>query len=132
ELTIIGNFSLSQCHVESVCGYLSTPNAVTDIYLNADGCKSENEILDLCVSGEEEIYDCNNSFYFYPNPAADIIYFENFHSNCVLKFYDQSGQLLRTETLPHSELDISPFDPGLYYFEILSAKEIIRRKLIIK
>ena len=67
NLKIVNNPSLSYCHVQSVCDYILTPNAVTNIHDNSSGCNSEQEIEDACTVG---IPESNSDLLLstYPNP----------------------------------------------------------------
>jgi len=48
DLRIINNTSLTNCEVQSICDYLTSPNGVVEIYRNAQGCDSPPEIANAC------------------------------------------------------------------------------------
>ena len=48
NLSILGNNSLSNCDVISICDYLSSPGGSVNIYDNAPGCDSPPEIASAC------------------------------------------------------------------------------------
>ncbi len=48
NLYIHDNISLANCEVESMCNYLASPNGTVDIYNNAPGCNSIQEVEDAC------------------------------------------------------------------------------------
>jgi uncharacterized repeat protein (TIGR01451 family) len=48
DLKIYGSPNLSFCHLPFVCDYLVNGNGTVEIYNNAPGCDSANEILDQC------------------------------------------------------------------------------------
>ncbi|MBC8489933.1 MAG: T9SS type A sorting domain-containing protein [Bacteroidetes bacterium] len=48
ELSIFENASLSKCDVQKVCEYIASPGATVQIYNNAAGCNSLEEIEDAC------------------------------------------------------------------------------------
>ena len=50
DLSIYYNLSLSECDVQSICDYLASPNGTIEIYSNASGCNSEEEIEIACLS----------------------------------------------------------------------------------
>ena len=50
DLSIYYNLSLSECDVQSICDFLASPNGTIDIYSNAPGCNSEEEIEVACLS----------------------------------------------------------------------------------
>ncbi len=48
SLYIYDNTSLSTCEVKSICDYLLSPNGVIEIYNNATGCNTQEEVEDAC------------------------------------------------------------------------------------
>ncbi len=48
DLFIIDNPLLSQCDISNICQYLLAPAGTVEIYNNAVGCNSQQEILDAC------------------------------------------------------------------------------------
>lgn len=48
SLTIYGNSSLTNCNVETICNYLSSPNGVVKIRNNDIGCNSPPEVAEGC------------------------------------------------------------------------------------
>ncbi len=48
SMYIYGNGLLSDCEVESICDYLTSPNGKVNIYNNAEGCNSPPEIAYAC------------------------------------------------------------------------------------
>ncbi len=48
DLTITNNSSLSTCEVQSICHYLAAPNGFIQIYGNAFGCNSQEEVEEAC------------------------------------------------------------------------------------
>jgi hypothetical protein len=48
DLSIYNNIALSNCHVQCICDYLSSPNGTVTIYNNATGCNNPAEIADSC------------------------------------------------------------------------------------
>lgn len=50
ELTIADNIALSECHVQSICSYLSLPVYVADIHDNDSTCNSEDEVIEACLA----------------------------------------------------------------------------------
>jgi hypothetical protein len=47
-LYIAGNHVLSNCNVESICGYLASPGGSINIYNNAPGCNNPAEVANSC------------------------------------------------------------------------------------
>jgi hypothetical protein len=50
NLRIVCNKLLSSCEVQSICDYLSSPNGTVEIYNNAPGCNSPEEVEEACES----------------------------------------------------------------------------------
>ncbi len=50
SISIAGNNSLSTCEVKSICDYLVSPNGSINIYDNAPGCNSPEEVEQECMS----------------------------------------------------------------------------------
>jgi len=50
NLFICGNYSLSDCDVESICNYLAAPNGTVTIENNGIGCNSHMEVVMACES----------------------------------------------------------------------------------
>jgi hypothetical protein len=48
SLSIFWNLALSTCEVQSVCDYLANPNGTIEIYANAPGCRSQEEVEAAC------------------------------------------------------------------------------------
>ena len=55
-LNIAENYNLSQCSVQSICGYLDLPDATSYIDLNDDGCNSEEEVIANCPTPPDCTY----------------------------------------------------------------------------
>ncbi len=47
-LRIDSNPLLSECEVQSICDYLAIPGNTTEIYDNAPGCNSQQEVEAAC------------------------------------------------------------------------------------
>jgi len=77
-LTIRNNGNLSNCNVQSICDYLTSPNGTVYIYNNAEGCNSPPEIAASCGN----IMPClpNGDYYF--TTQAQIDNFQTDYPNC--------------------------------------------------
>lgn len=133
NLFIVSNSSLSNCAVQSICDYLSTPNGSTVINNNLENCNSLEEIESLCIP--LSIAEQNNfeSITIYPNPANDILYI--FSTNGVkieeVQMYNQIGQEVLRES-SNSSIDVSSLTPGLYIIEIKLDGEKRKSKIVIE
>jgi len=72
NLCIIENSLLSTCHVHSICEYLSSPTGLMEIYNNAPGCNSPDEVQDSCdVIPYVENRTIHHGLNISPNPMND-------------------------------------------------------------
>ena len=69
-LVIKDNPILSSCAVQSVCDYLTSPNANIFIEGNAPGCNSPEEVDSACVYLSNEEVNREPDISIYPNPAS--------------------------------------------------------------
>ena len=128
-LDIEQNNFLTECKVNSVCEYLSNPDAVVFIGGNAPGCDSEAEVEAACavgiqsaVGGQQSAVTC------YPNPTTGNVSFQWTMDNgqwTMLKIYNAQGQLVATlldEALPAGEHTITwnavNLPAGIYYYRL--------------
>jgi hypothetical protein len=74
-LVISNNPMLSACSVEGVCNHFVLPNGNRAFGGNADGCRSEQEVWENCISSSKQIglYTFLN---VYPNPVQSILIIE--------------------------------------------------------
>ncbi len=127
------NTSLTTCEVQSICNYLSTPNATVDIHDNAPGCNSQEEVEEACESVDiyENVQDIRISIF--PNPATDILHISSNNGSIIetVIIYNQLGQkvLHRNEIIEN--IDISALGQGIYIIELTSNELKIREKLVI-
>jgi hypothetical protein len=71
------------------------------------------------------INDINqNALVVYPNPAENIINFNNLNQIVEYRIYNASGQVLITSKMAQSEtsIDVSALMPGLYFIQLCSEK----------
>jgi hypothetical protein len=78
NLTIVGNPSLTDCHIESICEYLIAPNGRVRIHDNATGCNNPPEIADSC--GISLTCLPYGDYYFHTQQEIDS--FQSDYSNC--------------------------------------------------
>ena len=95
DLEIKYNFSLSDCDAQSICEYLSSsPNGDVTIVGNAEGCDSQEEVQEHCLTKIEE-YVSKEDLNIYPNPlesTAMIQYNLQTNSQVSLRILDLTGQ----------------------------------------
>ncbi|HAQ38960.1 MAG TPA: T9SS type A sorting domain-containing protein, partial [Saprospiraceae bacterium] len=84
----------------------------------------------------------NPSISIWPNPASDLLYFENINMNVqgkdiMIRLYDATGQLLAThKILPNAQainnIDIHYLKSGLYIIEISNSNGLVEIKKLVK
>lgn len=78
DLYIKENYSLSTCHVQSICNYLANPYGSVNIYNNAVGCNNPPEVANNCLINLPCLPYGN--YYFYCQ--SDIDNFQINYPNC--------------------------------------------------
>ncbi len=131
DLGISHNPLLSSCDVESVCGYLSSPNGYVSIDDNALGCNSQAEVEAACVVSVPEFSDIQ-VVGIYPNPASNFININKIDLNnkIYINFYNQLGQITNEIELTSNSVDVSHLEKGFYIIEIKSNSWMTRQKFI--
>jgi hypothetical protein len=119
NLAIFNNSSLSICALVSICSYLSSPNGTVNIYNNAAGCNSQEEVEDECeLLFLKEFDQPEKSIIVFPNPCNDLITFD-FPGNELLiaavKIYNHLGRIVCTPDLNNRTIDVSTLNKGIYF-----------------
>lgn len=140
HLYISNNNSLSTCEAQSVCEYLAGPGADAQIYNNAPGCNSVQEVEDACWTAIEDIGSINN-FAVSPNPFDDqtIIEFNMSESGFVkLSVIDYTGseiQKLLSKRIPAGihqfEWKADRLPSGTYFLRLELDRTIETNKVIL-
>ena len=132
-LTIENNIVLSDCDVQSICEYLAEPGASGLIYNNADGCNSQAQVLEACLTSMEE-YDAEDEISLFPNPAKNTItVLVNRESQIEeITIYNQLGQKVLVGRLENNNMDISKLQQGMYIMEVAIKNWKIRKILMVK
>ena len=133
-LTIFSNPMLSQCAVNSVCGYVTnnTPTGSDGIGDNAAGCNSWDQVQEACL----EISVCENeftSFSVYPNPGNNYISINNSDMEInSLIIFDHNGNIVLEKLISNTQfvVDIRGLSGGIYQV-LISGKGTARKKLVI-
>ena len=136
DITIVNNYSLNSCHVQSICDYLVTPNGTVVIEGNAPGCNSIEEVEEACLEvGIEE--SKITSFILYPNPTDNgiiTITLDNPH-NIHLTCFNTFGQQVHQQEITGKEtvIDVSNWSPGIYLAVVYEwGKPVGRSKLMVR
>jgi hypothetical protein len=117
-LYIAYNIHLSVCHVESICDYIASPEAIVEIYINAPGCNSQEEVEEACdAQGIEE--SGQFALLIHPNPIQNGLFtlavnkpFNGLHLICFNTF----GQQVHHQEIagPETVVSVSTWAPGIY------------------
>ncbi len=140
DLNIYNNPLLSGCEVASICDYLLSPNGEVNIYENAPGCNSPEEVEEACYQGIDEMVS-EEKLFISPNPlesTTTVTYILEHNSHVSIQIFDLSGRKISTmvnkEQTPGSYTivaDSSSLNPGIY-FCVLKTNEGIQTMKMIK
>ena len=93
-LFIFENPNLSTCNLNFICDYISETGSLAEIYENATGCNSPEEVLDSCDLTSINTYTTDQITSLHPNPfntSITIEYQLNQPSVVQLIIYDYLG-----------------------------------------
>ena len=102
------------------------------IYNNASGCSSLEEVKEACPSDIFEVTHGERYFQIFPNPAKKSITIESSSNILLVTIFDQTGQKVLQDLSSTAIVDVSKLQPGLYFIEIRTDRGIFRKKLIIE
>ncbi len=131
NLYLTYNSQLSDCDVWNICQYLAAPNGTIEIYNNATGCNSIQEVEDACLTSTNKITINNNKIQIYPNPTNKSITIEYSSKILSITIFNQTGSKKMEINSAQNKIDISTLQPGLYFIEVKTEFGITREKLII-
>lgn len=142
NVKIYENFSLSTCHVQSICEYLTSPNGEVEIYDNAPGCDSFDEVWSSCIDFVTETgTDAEINCAILPNPLESntlIKYSLSNKSSVLLKIFNIDGREIVTlvnEVQMQGQQKVVFNTTGLKagaYFCVLKTGEGVQTKKMIK
>lgn len=135
SLSIGNNHYLSTCEVQSICDYLANPGGSVEIYDNAIGCNSPEEVQDSCIANGVNIDEQSipDNVKLYPNPANQELNIstEGFALDQVA-IYTLTGQQVLQERPVYGTIDISHLPPGMYIVEVSVENRSFRQKLLVE
>jgi PKD repeat protein len=70
------------------------------------------------------------SLQFYPNPSKNILYFNGIDQESKVKIYTSKGSLIYDNQINNAQLDVGPFDAGIYYVYIYQDDISIVKKFV--
>jgi hypothetical protein len=135
SLWIYYNPLLSQCEVESICAYLDNPNGTVEIYDNAVGCNSPEEVQDSCEANAVNIDEqyIRENLILYPNPASTTLTINTDNQTIdEIRIYNLTGQLVMRERPSGNQIDVSGLKDGLYVMKCLVEGVWYRQKVVIR
>ena len=136
------NSSLSDCAVQSICDYIALPGTTVDLYQNAPGCNTFEEVEIACNTHGTESISSGDKLLIRPNPVSGFatLQFEGLPSGkvsiCIL---NTTGICLKTQefscTSPGQQqftLNLADLPAGLYFCRVecgnvINVKKIIKR-----
>jgi len=123
KIVISGNMTLSDCAVWSVCKYLINTSGEVNIFNNAPGCNSPEEVIEACDEVSINKMPFIQELKIYPNPASDMVFIElpETGQSTSLTIYDISGQevLFMQAVAKTQYVDLSGLKAGLYMVKVV-------------
>lgn len=124
DITIEDSPELSDCAIESICGYLADGSQGLFIN-NGEGCSSVQEISSACLVGVTNTSKPER-ISVYPNPAADYLFFklDGMDDGLIRIFNVLGDEVLRRSGLTNA-LDVSHLATGMYTLQFSRAEEVL-------
>lgn len=90
-----------------------------------------SQCVDPCYinSVNEKLKDYED---FYPNPASDILYFNEKHALAEVQIYTVNGKLILSKKLDQLQLNIAALKEGFYFVRINNNDTVVTGKLLIR
>jgi len=137
NIFIEDNYQLSHCNVQSICDYLSDPQASSNIEYNTSGCNTRYEVETACGIGIDEKSQ-NEGISIYPNPANDELnlVFDNneLMEGTHIELVNSTGSVVLEQDIlqKQTKLNIQNIQPGMYVLKIFRDGEYIFRKVVVQ
>ena len=134
SVAIFDNPMLSTCEVQSICNYISLPDALVNIHDNASGCNDIADVESACQAVNIGELLFSDYYSIYPIPAHDKLSIKTLNNAVIdnISLFNQYGQKVLSIENSDRIIDISGLISGLYIIEILNSDVKLRSKLIIK
>lgn len=134
NIIISGNMVLSDCAAWSICKYLINTSGEVNIFNNAPGCNSPEEVIAACEEVSVNETPINQELKIYPNPASDGIFIEfpEAVQSSSVTIYNISGQevLFMQPESKTQYVDISGLKAGLYLVKFIGERQMQIGKFI--
>jgi hypothetical protein len=141
DLNIENNTSLSTCDVKSICDYLTGEYGSAEIYENAPGCNSAEEVKENCLISVEENYN-EFEISISPNPADDYAVLSlTLSKTQPVKYglYNLTGICLKSQEFENQQpgrkeyiLDLTDLPAGIYFYRLQVGTQTLTGKIIRK
>lgn len=131
SLSIYENGSLSLCAVKSVCDYLQAPAGTVEIYGNAPGCNSQEEVDSVCTHLSTGDDHNQTAIFIYPNPTSSMITIEA-SSTGFLSITNIQGALIHHQKMvaPKTTIDIGKWNSGHYFVKVVDGPVVRMGKFV--
>jgi len=141
DLWIVTNSSLSTCEVKSVCAYLASPNGEIELYGNAIGCDSPEEVQDSCEAHAfiNDKYLTIEGCSISPNPfttSTTLSYTLDKPSTVTISICNPQGQLVekieqeQTKGKQRVQWNAEGLPAGMYYYRIQAGNKLGVGKMV--
>lgn len=134
SLYVIHNSLLSDCAVQSICGFLMDSIGIASIHDNFNGCDSQEEVEEECETVNINTFTSNRNIKIYPNPVKNMLHVnvkEGVKIN-EIGIYSISGINLLTINNPQQLIDLSQLSPGMYIVEVIADGIISHKNIIVE
>jgi len=133
-LEIVGNKSLSECQVESVCEFIIQQTGAVEIAENLPGCNSMEEVNEACITSAEDIGYEMNTLTLYPNPASGTVTIRCNVPGAIgkIELYDAVGSKVLEASGGSGIADVSGLNPGIYSIRIHLPAKLLQDILIVQ
>jgi len=125
---------LSTCAVQGICDYLAAPNGIMEIYDNAPGCDSPEEVEAACNAIYVEEINTERGITITPNPSSNKITILNLTITGItqLSIFNVSGEKVIERQLTDNEiqLDISALTTGIYFVRVQNESTVDVKKIL--
>ena len=126
NLRIVGNDTLCDCAVLSICEYLASPNGTIEIHTNGSGCNSLQEVETACAYLSYRLVGVRSGFSIYPSPSSTQITIElplvpTSKQSTSLFLYSVNGKQLITRQITEQKtmVDVAGLQQGIYFVKII-------------
>jgi hypothetical protein len=137
SLEIDFNDSLSTCAVQSICGYIASPDAIVEIHNNETGCNSKSQVQAACEVGLDEsaVSSWQSAVNIYPNPASNAITISTPTTtlkNTHLTIYNINGQVILSRQITEQQtvVDVSGLSQGVYFVKVADNRTVQVEKFV--